>query len=236
MEKTLNRLVERLTKGFEDRLVSVVLYGSAAVGEHHGRYSDINVLCVLRSVTLRELADAEPIFRWWRQLGNPSPLLLSAEELRTSTDCFPIEFTDIRDSHRILHGEDVAEDLEIDTTFYRAQVEYQLRAKLLRLRQKAGAVLSDRDLLLKLMAESLSTFCVLIRHALRLAGEKCGSEKREIVSCASQRFGMDPQSFTTLLDLREKKIKPRDIDPRSLFGSYLESVGAAVAAVDQLER
>ncbi len=47
MERVLNELVERLTKTYQDRLVSVVLYGSAAVGDHHGRYSDLNVLCVL---------------------------------------------------------------------------------------------------------------------------------------------------------------------------------------------
>jgi predicted nucleotidyltransferase len=236
MEKKLIQLVERLTKGFGDRLISVVLYGSAAAGDHHASHSDLNVLCVLKAVTPAELADAEPVFRWWRGQGNPSPLLLSLEELRTSTDCFPIEFTDIRQTHRILHGEDVVEGMEIDTTFYRAQVEHELRAKLLRLRQKAGGVLSTKDMLLKLMTDSVSTFCVLMRHALRLAGEECGVEKREIVEHAAARFGVNAKPFSILLDLRERKIKPRDIDPRPLFGSYLESIDAAVAAVDRLER
>jgi predicted nucleotidyltransferase len=54
MERVLNQLVERLRKTYDDRLVSVVLYGSAAVGDHHGRFSDLNILCVLRLVTSRE--------------------------------------------------------------------------------------------------------------------------------------------------------------------------------------
>ena len=37
----------------------------------------------------------EDIFRWWREQGSPSPLLLSENEVATSTDCFPIEFHDI---------------------------------------------------------------------------------------------------------------------------------------------
>ncbi len=81
MEKVLKQLVERLTKAYGERLVSVVLYGSAAVGDHHGRFSDLNILCVLREVTPRELGESAGIFHWWRKLGNPSPLLFGLEEL-----------------------------------------------------------------------------------------------------------------------------------------------------------
>src|SRR5437588_4400210 len=90
MEQKLRDLVDRLRKAERDRLVSVILYGSAASGNHHGEFSDLNVLCVLTRVAPAELADAEPIFKWWRAQGNPSPLLLSEEEVQHSTDCFPI--------------------------------------------------------------------------------------------------------------------------------------------------
>ena len=90
MERILKELVDRLTKAYQDRLVSVVLYGSAAVGDHHGRFSDLNVFCVLKQLTPRELGESEPVFRWWREKGNPSPLLMSQDEVARSTDCFPI--------------------------------------------------------------------------------------------------------------------------------------------------
>jgi len=35
MENVLNQLLEKLTKALGGRLVSVVLYGSAASGNHH---------------------------------------------------------------------------------------------------------------------------------------------------------------------------------------------------------
>lgn len=190
MERVLNQLVERLRKAYGDRLVSVILYGSAAVGDHHGRFSDINVLCVLPQVTPKELGESEPIFRWWRELGNPAPLLLSEREMMNSSDCFPIEFHDIRERHRVLAGADLASGLEIDYSFHRAQVEHELRAKLLRLRQKAGGVLSDKDLLLRLMTDSVSTFSVLFRHALLLAGAEARWQKREVVAQARERFGI----------------------------------------------
>src|ERR1700694_4507623 len=164
MDKVLDQLVERLRNAYKERLVSVVLYGSAANGDHHPKYSDFNILCVLSAITPRELGQSEEIFRWWREQGSPAPLLLTEHEFATSHDCFPIEFHDINRQHRILYGKDVVSGIEVDNSFYRAQVEHELRAKLLRLRQKASGLLSDKDMLRKLLVDSLSTFCVLFRH------------------------------------------------------------------------
>lgn len=236
MEKVLNQLLERLRKAHADRLVSVILYGSAAAGNHHSGYSDINVLCVLTEITSRELADSEPIFRWWREQGNPAPLLLSEHELRTCIDCFPIEFHDIKERRRVLHGQDLVAGVEINDSFYRAQVEHELRAKLLRLRQKAAGVLSDKQLLLRLMADSVSTFCVLFRHALLLAGHTAGFPKREIVAQAQAAFGIDPAPLSTLLDLREQKVKTREVDAMQLFEQYMRQIHVMVDAVDRLEK
>jgi len=236
MEKVLNQLVEKLRSAFGDRLVSVVLYGSAAAGDHHEKFSDLNILCVLAGITPRELGESEEIFRWWREKGSPSPLLLSEREVATSTDCFAIEFNDIKHHHRLLYGKDVISPLEVDNCFYRAQVEHDLRAKLLRLRQKASGMLSDRDLLRRLLLDSISTFCVLFRHALLLQGIDPGPRKRDAIARAREAFGIDAQPFDRLLDVREEKIKPRDVEPVALLGPYLEGIGAVIGAVDRLEK
>lgn len=236
MERVLAQLVERLTKTYGERLKSVILYGSAAVGDHHGKYSDFNVLCVLREVTPKELEESTAIVRWWREQGNPSPLLLSEEEARNSTDSFPIEFQDIKERHRVLHGEDIAANLEIDRRFYRAQVEHDLRAKLLRLRQKAAGLFGDKDLLRSVLADSISTFCVLFRHSLLLHGVEAKFEKREIVAQAREHFGIDPAPFDKLLGLREEKIKPKEIEPAALLADYMKQIQAVIDAVDRLQK
>jgi predicted nucleotidyltransferase len=236
MEKRLNSLVEKLKKGLGDRLVSAVLYGSAAAGDAHSGFSDLNVFCVLTQLTPRELADAAAALHWWREQGQPAPLLMSREEVAGSTDCFPIEFHDMLEARRILYGEDPLAGLEVDDAFYRAQVEHELRAKLLRLRQKATALLDDRDMLLRLLGDSAGTFCILARHALRLAGHPAPQRKREILAAAGPLFGFEPRAFYTLLDLREGRAKPRAAEAEPLFARYLEEIGALVAAVDRLAR
>ncbi len=235
MQQKLEELVDRLRQAHKDRLVAVVLYGSAATGDHHGEFSDLNTLCVLTQVTPAELASSEPVFKWWRAGGNPSPLLLSEEEVRTSTDCFPIEFHDMQERRQVLFGQDVIDGLVIDKAFYRAQVEHELRAKLLRLRQKAAGVLTDKAALLRLMIDSVSSFFVLSRHALLLSGTSAGWQKREIARNLPA-IGVDAAPFDTLLDLREKKKQAGDVNPEALFATYLKQIEAVVAHVDRLEK
>jgi hypothetical protein len=236
MPGALDQLVERLRKALEADLVSVVLYGSAAVGDNDEKYSDYNVLCVLRQITPAQLGATEMIFRWWRGEGNPAPLLLTEQEVRTSTDCFAIEFHDIQEHHRILHGADVTAGLEIDRSFYRAQVEQELRGKLLRLRQKAAGILSDKDILTRLLVDSISTFCVLFRHALILHGYEAPARKRETIERAGERFGIDAAPFRRLLDLRGAKDKAKDVEPVALLAAYIQEIGKVIDAVDVLEK
>jgi len=236
MERKLTELVERLKKAHGDRLVSVVLYGSGAGENHAAKFSDLNILCVLSQVTPLDMGQSETVCRWWREQGNPAPLLLSEHEVATSTDCFPIEFHDMTRQYRLLHGKDVVAPLQIDNSFYRAQVEHELRAKFLRLRQKASGILSDKDLLRKLLADSISTFCVLFRHALMLHGQEARMKKRDVIEQARQVFGIDAAPFEKLLDLREEKIKPRDIDAAALLGPYLKEISVVIDAVDGLEK
>jgi predicted nucleotidyltransferase len=235
MEKKLAQLVEKTRAALGDRLVAVILYGSGASGEHHAKFSDLNVLSVVTAVTARELADAEPVVRWWRGEGNPSPLLLSRDEVHSSTDVFAIEFHDMLEQRRVLYGEDVIAGLEIDRTFYRAQVEHDLLSNLLRLRQKAAAVLSDRNALLTLMLDSVSTFCILLRHALLLGGVAPGTKKREVIGHLRE-IGIDPEPFEKLLDVREGKATAKDVTPGALFEAYLARIHSAVEYVDRLAK
>ncbi len=235
MEAKLTDLVEKLQKAHQDRLVAVVLYGSGAGDDHHEKFSDLNILCVLNRVTPQELEECEPVMKWWRERGNPAPLLMSEAEVNTSTDCFPIEFHDMQERRRVLFGKDVIAPLTIDRSFYRAQVEHELRAKLLRLRQKGAGLLPDPKGLLRLMAESVSTFLVLGRHALLLSGVSATGGKREVAR-RLETAGVDGAPFVALLDLREQSIGEMQLDPRTLFGDYLRSIETLIALVDKLEK
>lgn len=236
MERLLAILVNRLAREYGAGLVSVILHGSAAAGDRDARFSDLNVLCVLSKITVEELEKAGPIFEWWRELGNPAPLLMTESEVRSSADCFPIEFTDMRESRNVLHGTDVIAGLHIDPRHHRTQLEYDLRARLLRLRQQAAGILNQRDALLKLCLDSVSTFCVLGRHALIATGATAPVEKREIVRALGIAMRSDMSAFDALLDIREGKAAPQEGDPATLFREYLARVEELIEFVDRAAR
>jgi hypothetical protein len=236
VEQNLSALIQRLKNALGPKLVSIILYGSAAAGDWQQNMSDLNVLCVLNQLSAGELEVCEPIFRRWREEGNPPPLLLTAEEVRTSTDCFPMEFYDMREHRTVLYGLDVIADLEIDRSFYRAQVEHELRSKHIRLRQKAADVLSAPDRLLKLLADSLSTFCVLGRHALLLSGQEAHYKKNEILLALERLLGRRLEASNEILAIRSATKQPSVANARALFEGYLEEMGSLVRFVDSLDK
>lgn len=236
IEDKLTQLVERLKSALSGGLESVVLYGSAAMDDWQKNMSDLNVLCVLNRLTSVELAACEPVFRWWQEGGYPAPLLLTAEEVRTATDCFPMEFHDMQEHRRVLHGMDLIASLEIDRSFYRAQVEHELRAKQIRLRQKAAEVLSKPDRLTRLLVDSLSTFCVLGRHALILSGHEARYKKPEILEALANVLGRPLAASSEILAIRSAEKPGTAAGVTGLFERYLEEMGALVRFVDGLNR
>ena len=233
-EALLLDLSGRLKTAFGERLVSVILYGSASTSDRLDHQSDLNVLCVLDRITTDELAKSAPVFHWWLELGNPAPLLLTADEVRTSADCFPMEYHDMREQRRVLYGADVIADLQIDNSAYRTQVEHELRAKQIRLRQKSAEALGKADHLLKLLTHSVSTFCVLGRHALILRGQDARFNKLEIVTALETLMVRKLESFRAILTVRETgKLAPGQ-SAKSLLEGYLSDIDTLVRFVDAL--
>ena len=233
----LQNLATKLERAFGSRLVSVILYGSGASDRDDGdAFSDLNVLAVLKQVTPRELEDGEPIVRWWRELNHPSPLFLSEEETAHSADSFPIEFRDMKDQRKVLYGIDVIADLRVDTNNYRVQVEHELRAKMIRLRQHAAHVLSDPEALLSLCLKSVSTFCVLARHALLVAGHSAAPERTVVIRTLAQVLHADMSPMMRLVEMRAHQHAPQlqREDANALFAGYLECVRKIVEFVDGL--
>ena len=235
MEQLLNELVKRLQEAYEDDLITVTLYGSAASGDFHEKFSDLNVLCVLRVVGLPELRRASNAVEWWVSQKQPAPLLLSAEEAANASDAFPVEFLDMRENHRVLFGKDVVSTIEISTRNHRQQVEHELRTGLLRLRARYLTVQRKDNEVVELMARSITTFATLARHALMLAGEQdVPIRKREAFAAATKRFRLNPLPFETVLQIREGTQTLAGEHAHSLFASYLEQVTRLAQSVDKL--
>lgn len=233
-DKQLHSLVTRLEQALGPTLDAVVLYGSAARGELDPGRSNLNTLVLAHEITTATLRAAAPVLLWWQDLGHPQPLLFTRDEFRRSTDAFPIEILDITRAHRVLHGPDPVTGLTVQPEHHRRQLEHELRAKLLRLRQKAAPLLADSRALLRLLEDSLSTFLVLLRHLLLLKGVNAPNSRRDLLASAASAGLIHGSVLTSLIDLREGKLSPKAVDSVQLFEDYLAQIQQLITSVDAL--
>ncbi|WP_180541191.1 hypothetical protein [Nevskia soli] len=234
-EQLLAKLCNRAKTSFGDDLRSVVLYGSAAQpSEHDPGFSDINVLCVVRAIDPALLSRAQSFFEWCASHQVSAPLLLAESEIEGASRCFAIEFRDMEHRRRILFGADLFASTHVEEAAYRAQVEYELRAKLFRLRQRIAAAFADKELLSRLLLDSVTTFCVLFRHALLAAGVERASEpqldRRTVLNLAERHFGISAHVFQRLLDARRSRIKRSVICNTDLIADYLKEIDIVINA------
>ena len=88
-EAKLTDLVSRMKEYAAENLESIILYGSAARGDHKEGHSDLNVLCVLRSVAARELTRVTPVVHWWcKDQNEPAPALFHRRRVAPLRRCF----------------------------------------------------------------------------------------------------------------------------------------------------
>jgi|SRR5579872_63488 len=233
-EKQIDEFVARMKQAAGENLEAIILYGSAASGEFHPDFSNVNLLCVLRQTSFAALGALEGVVNWWTGKKYRSPLLLTREEIQRSTDVFSIEFLDMKRRHRMLLGEDVLTDLEVPMHFHRAQLEYELREKLILLRQSLLLAGGDKKRLWDLLLSSFSTFITLFRHVLIALGSPIPNSKRETLQALAARVAFDPSAFSQLLDIRERKVDRKEFDVRDVFARYLLAVQQVITTVDTM--
>ena len=92
LDKILHQAQAELKKSFGDDLESLLVYGSAAIGDYTPGVSDINLLVVLKRVNIYILDSMRDFMKKMGRAFVTAPLVMTREHIRTSADVFPIEF------------------------------------------------------------------------------------------------------------------------------------------------
>lgn len=228
----IEEFIERLKEAAGGNLESVSLYGSAASLESDS-YSDVNLICFLNNTSFESLLALRPALGWWQEQKHPLPLLVTVEEFQSSVDVFSIEFLDMQRRHRCMYGPDCISSTHIPMHYHRAQVEYELRARLFNLRKRMLEHAVDEERQWDVMLHTLPSFLTLFRHSLLALGEPLPDSRRQTVERLRARFGLDVGCFQHLLDIREKKMSPANYDLAQTATNYLAAIEHVTRAVDQ---
>jgi hypothetical protein len=230
----VDTLVEQLRQAHGDNLVAIVVYGSAASGDQRlSKPRDVNVLVLVRALTLADLEQEGPVAQAWAKAGNPPPLTLTEDEWTESADIFPMEYADVLEHHRVLHGDLPAEDRIIDREHLRLQLEQQVMGKLIQLRQGVMAAAGKRGALLELLEDSLSTFMVLFRATARLHGERPPFTNEALCQRMAELCGLDATPFVRVVRHKRGDARLGAADAAALLDRYLAETGKLKAHIDQ---
>lgn len=235
-EDTLTDMVGRLRSAHGDNLVSVVLYGSAAVHEIADWRTDYNLLVCLRHITPADLRASQGPSRGWTRAGNSLPVYFSVEELNEAADVFPIEFHRMASARKVLFGTDPFHGLQLSQGYLRHQTEYELRSKLIQLRRLYIPASTSAARVSDLMCKSLLSFADLFRAVLLLMGREASPSQMEAIRQTVAALQLDNTPFERLLKLcaQDGESTLSETEADALFADYLTQIEAVITAVDQL--
>jgi hypothetical protein len=232
---TLEDLVSQLRAAYGAPLRAIILYGSAARGDHVPKRSDYNVLVVVDQLEAASLAAASAASRAWSEAGNPAPLTLTTSEWRGSADIFPMEYADILERHRILFGDAPLDGISVDLKDLRLQLEQEAMGKLIKLRQGVLASGNDRARQLELLAASASAIMIVFRAVVRLHGEVAPTNNVALAEHVGRLASFDPQPFARVVrHVRGEESLPASDVPAVLAG-YLLGMNNLVAHLDRYQ-
>ena len=214
---SLDNFAQEITKALGPRLISLLLYGSAARDGSGADASNMNTLLIVDGVERDLFAPLVVPVRQWVAAGHPPPIILTEREWRDSADAFPIEYDDIREGHRVLAGRDPWHGIRVDRNDVRRQLEHELMGKLVYLRQVYAAQWSKPKRLAEVVRATWAGFLTMLRAVLRLAGRPATAAPDVLVRDAAALIGFPTDGLTEPL-------------------AYLDAMTRTAEYVNRLER
>jgi hypothetical protein len=160
-------------------------------------------------------------------------MTLTAREWRSSADIFPMEYSDILESHKVLHGQLPEGGAAVETRNLRHQLEFEAMGKLLHLRQGALAAGWDGRRELELLEASLSPVLIVFRAVVRLTGERPPADREELVRQVAALARFEAAPFLAVVRHVRGDERVAAAAAGDVLAGYLAGVERLVSYVDQ---
>jgi hypothetical protein len=156
---SIDAMAAQLKDIFDDRLRMVAAFGDSA-----------NTCAVVRTLTIDDLDRCSAHAGKWHKAGLDIPLLIVEGELRRARDAFPLEFSEIIATRRVVPGTDLFADIMVPKQDLRRACEVQARGHVLHLREGYIEAAGDSKKVVTLVSAAIPPFRALVKNVARLEG------------------------------------------------------------------
>ena len=181
-------LATQLRDVFGDRLRMVAAFG-------HGSHT----VAVVDNVTAADLHKCAAYSDGWKKIGLAPPLVMPLGELSRALDAFPLEFSEIVATRKLIAGTDLLADLKVSSEDLRRACEVQARSHLVHLREGYIEAGGDRKAAVRLLEAWKTPFRALLANVARLDE----SSVDELIS----RMGLTEHTFHDALKSAERLVE-----------------------------
>ena len=235
-ETVLTGAPNQISKAVGDSLASLILFGGTR--EELTDYSKLNDLESIRLLIVLNSVDTETLDKLAigckKMLGQiHSPMVMTLEEMRASTDVFPITFLEMKRSYRVLVGTDVLAELPIRFLHLRLRCEQELKNLLLRMQSRYLTLQDDRRLFHS-MKTSFRSFTRTTSAASLLFDKDPPVTTAATLDNAAEVFGFDRELLENVSVMCTSRAIIAGELLRSTYATLMAFVSHAAQVVDQL--
>ena len=206
----MEKFIDNLKNILQERLISVFMYGSKVKYSQELVKTDMNVMVIVKNLSGSDIRACSEIVNKWMKAKNPIPAFMDREEWFHSSDVYAMEYADIKAEHRILYGEDLISDLNVDPDNIRFQCEQETKNLLMRFRQFYLENAHSPKRLKDSFVPLAKTCNAIFKAILRVKFTDIPSEKEDIIKKLAEISGLEASTYIKLLGYKRKQCKMND--------------------------
>ncbi len=224
VQDLLTRYEAQINEGWSTDLGSLLLFGSAARGDFITGRSNLNMLVLVRCLSVDLLQRAGQLHQKWGKHKIVAPLLMTEDDLGRSRRLFPLEFLQMTQHHVVLAGHDPFVEFHIDRDQLAWQCEQELMSNLLRLRQRFIEGAGRIEAIQALLILSITAVLPCIRGLLHLMEQPSKGKDIEILEVLPAIFQFDPTTFLEILHIKRGLSSPGSLEWTNVYSRYLQNL------------
>ena len=234
MLKILEKYKRDVIELYGEKLVSIYLYGSGATPLFIPGISDLNFLIILDEVNVNDLRAYQKIHMKWAKKKVAPPIIATPDYIYRSTDVFPLEFSEIKENHILVYGEDLISDISIESRNLRLQVESELKGKLLKFRQGIIFLSNDAAEFRRFFVRTITSFIPVFRGVLRLFGFTPPNDFLELARKIEELTGFSSSILEKAWEIKRGILISHD-DLNKITYQFHEELEKLIDLIDRLK-